>query len=271
MKQKIALAQCTSFYEEQKNLDKAEIYIKSAKNQGAELIVFPEYFMTYYPVKGKSHVKKAQSVTGAFATAMGQLAQYYGIWVVFGMNEAAENKAAQKSYNTILVMDDEGRIQGKYQKTHLFDAFHWKESKDTLPGKELFSPIESPVGIIGIGVCYDLRFPELARNAALHGAKVMLYPSAWVKGDGKFRQWKALLQARAIENGCFVLGCCHYSKEHYMGRSLAISPTGEILKEGKEQEELILCEIDLAEEEKIRTEVPVLKNRRADLYCSPAK
>ena len=119
---------------------------------------------------------------------------------------------------------------------------------------------------IGLGICYDLRFPELARYEALSGAQIMLYPAAWVKGEGKFMQWETLLRARAIENEMYVLGCCHYSKEHYMGRSTGFAPDGTRLYLGEEKEELLYAQIDKEQIQNIRTANPVFENRRKDLY-----
>lgn len=130
----------------------------------------------------------------------------------------------------------------------------------------MFTPIKTPAGVIGLGICYDLRFPELARYEALSGTQVMLYPAAWVKGKGKFMQWETLLRARAIENEMYVLGCCHYSKEHYMGRSTGFAPDGTRLYLGEEKEELLYAQIDKEQIQNIRTANPVFENRRKDLY-----
>lgn len=94
----------------------------------------------------------------------------------------------------------------------------------------------------------------------------MCYPSAWVRGEGKFMQWKALLKARAIENEMYVLGCCHYSREHYMGRSAGFGPDGRKLYEGGEEEELLIAEICPEETERVRRTNPVFDNCRIDLY-----
>lgn len=260
----IALAQTTSSINYKENLQKAESFIKKAKLQKAELLVFPEYFMTYYPDHKKSYQEKAQSIDGEFVTTMKQWAKRYQMWIVFGMNEISVDK--NKTWNTMIVLDKEGNLAGTYQKTHLFDAYQWKESEDTIPGDRLFEPLKTPVGMLGIGICYDLRFPEIARKAALCGAQVMLYPSAWVKGKGKYTQWKTLLRARAIENEMYVIGCCHYSEDHYMGRSLGFGPSGELLVQGKEKEELLFCEVSLDEIEKVRHANPVFQNRRTELY-----
>ena len=213
--------------------------------------------MTYYPDYTKSYQKKAQSMDGEFVTSMKNQARKYRMWIVFGMNEISVDE--NKTWNTMIVLDAEGNLAGTYQKTHLFDAYQWKESKDTIPGDKLFEPLKTPLGMLGIGTCYDLRFPEIARNAALCGAQVMLYPSAWVKGENKYMQWETLLRARAVENEMYVIGCCHYSKEHYMGRSLGFGPSGELLVEGKEKEELLFCDICLDKIEKSAMPIQYLK------------
>lgn len=259
---KIALAQTTSTENAEENLEKAERFVKEASRAGAVLTVFPEYFMNYYP--GKDYIGKAQPLTGPFGNEMKRLAKEHGMWIVFGMNQ--ESGWKERSYNTIVCLSDQGRIMETYQKVHLFDAFSWKESKDTVPGNKFMTPVRTPAGIMGIGTCYDLRFPEVARAAAFRGAQIMCYPSAWVRGEGKFMQWKALLKARAIENEMYVLGCCHYSREHYMGRSAGFGPDGRKLYEGGEEEALLIAEICPEETERVRRTNPVFNNCRIDLY-----
>ena len=261
---KLALAQTTSSSRWKDNVVKAEKYTKEAKRQGAKLILFPEYFMMYYPAKEADYRNGAQGLDGPFMRKMKIIAKKYEMWMIAGMNERSVDK--EKSYNTMVLLNDSGEIVGTYRKNHLFNAFSWQESTDTLEGEKMFMPVDSPVGMIGLGICYDLRFPEVARLAACDGAQIMFYPSAWVKGNMKYEQWEALLRARAIENEMYVFGCCHYSKEHYMGRSLGYDPSGQKVLEGQEKEQLLMCEIDLGNIQKVRRENPVFENRRTDLY-----
>ena len=219
---KIAVAQTTSSGNWRENIEKAKQYIKKATEEEAVMIIFPEYFMNYYPDAEHNYTKKAQSLHGEFVQAMKMLAKEFKMWIIFGMNEQTVDET--KNYNTMVILNDLGELVSDYKKTHLFNAYKWNESMNTLKGDCLFTPIKTPAGVIGLGICYDLRFPELARYEALSGAQVMLYPAAWVKGKGKFMQWETLLRARAIENEMYVLGCCHYSKEHYMGRSTGFAP-----------------------------------------------
>lgn len=262
MEFKVALAQTTSAQQPEENLKKAEEYLKKASQRGAFMIVFPEYFMNYYPEQ--NYVKKAQNLSGFFVMQMQKLAQKYKLWILFGMNQKA--LADEKSYNTIVCLSSQGKILGTYQKTHLFDAFSWKESQDTVPGDGFMTPVQTPAGRLGIGTCYDLRFPEVARDAALQGAQVICYPSAWVRGEGKYLQWKTLLRARAIENELYVLGCCHYSAGHYMGRSVGFGPDGKKLYEGGEGEELLIARICPEKVREVRRANPVFENLRKDLY-----
>lgn len=262
--EKIAIAQTRSSGNWRQNSEKAEHFMKKAKAEQAKMIIFPEYFMNYYPDADHKYIEKAQTLYGDFVTKMKDLAKEYRIWIIFGMNEMSVDET--KNYNTMAVIDEHGKLIAKYHKTHLFNAFNWQESKDTLEGDHFFDPVQTPAGKIGLGVCYDLRFPEVARYEALKGAQIMLYPSAWVKGENKFMQWETLLRARAIENEMYVLGCCHYSEQHYMGRSTGFGPDGRQLYQGEETEELLFAAIDLEQIKIIRKANPVFENRREDLY-----
>lgn len=262
--EKIAIAQTTSLGNWNKNLEKAEQFIKKAKEEQAKMIVFPEYFMNYYPDADHKYIEKAQTLKGDFVTQMKKLAKEYKMWVIFGMNEETVDET--KSYNTMAVIDEDGQLVADYHKTHLFNAYQWQESRDTLEGDHLFEPVKTSIGRIGLGICYDLRFPEVARYEALSGAQIMIYPSAWVKGENKFMQWETLLRARAIENEMYVIGCCHYSEKHYMGRSTGFGPDGKQLYQGEEREELLFAAIDLEQIKIVRKTNPVFENRREDLY-----
>ena len=130
---------------------------------------------------------------------------------------------------------------------------------------ELMQPVSTPFGMLGLAICYDLRFPEVARAAALEGAELMVFPSAWVAGPGKVEQWETLLAARAIENGMFVAGVSG-SDEGRIGNSRVYAPDGELLAAGGPGEELVTCAIDLADMARVRNATPSLEHRRVDCY-----
>lgn len=262
----LALAQCQSSPDYRKNLEKARYFAKEAQNAHAQLLVFPEYFMVPFELSAKEYLHAAQPMDGPFVKTMQKIAEEFQLWIVFTMNEKS-NTFAQKSYNTSIIVDNKGRILAKYQKTHLFDAFGTQESNRTIPGNHLFTPVDTPFGKLGLGMCYDLRFPELARAAALHDCDLLLYPSAWVKGPMKSTQWHTLLTARAIENSCFTAGCC-YCSEKYLGESQITDPFGTVIASGGCTEELVIGQIELEKIKKARDINPWRDHRRDELYTS---
>lgn len=261
----IALAQCGSLPNISANLTLAERYILEAKAAGALLVVFPEYFMFPCTDDIQAYINNAQTVDGFFTSHMRQLAARHKIWLLYGMNEKSDY-FNNKCYNTLVLLNNNGDICGTYRKTHLFDAFNWHESSHTLPGNALFLPIQTPFGKLGLGTCYDLRFPELARHAAGLGADILIYPSAWVQGDQKAVQWKMLLSARAIENTITVIGCSQYIQGTFIGQSYACDPFGRVLAEGREQQELLLVPVSSEASKAARRLIPSLANMRKDLY-----
>lgn len=258
----IALAQ-SRFPADGDVIEMVRAYAAQAAEQGASLVVFPEALMTRFEESLEDFVAQAQPLDGPFATAIASIAQEYGIWIVFTMNEINPEGLP---YNTAVIVDSEGVVQGVYRKVHLFDAQGHCESQRMSYGEALFKPIESPVGVLGLAICYDARFPEQARAAALAGAQVMVYPAAWVAGPNKVDQWVTLLSARAIENGMFVLGCGS-ADPNRIGVSCVVAPDGELVAVGPEAEEaLVVAEIDLDAINRVRNATPSLQHRRPELY-----
>lgn len=236
---------------------------QAAANAGAQLLVFPECLMTPFEKTPEDFTASAQPLEGPFAQAMRQMAREFGLWVVFTMNE--ENSKGGAPYNTAVVVDDQGRLVNRYRKTHLYIAHGLDESQKMSFGKELFPPVETPFCTLGLGICYDLRFPEMARVAALAGADLLVFPTAWVKGPHKLNHWRTLLAARAIENELFVAGCCR-PDSNYVGHSLVADPLGNIIAEAGEGSELLVVEIDRDKVVSARDAMPCLEHRRPTLY-----
>ena len=132
-----------------------------------------------------------------------------------------------------------------------------------------FTIANTEFGKIGIGICYDLRFPELARIMAEKGAEILIYPGAFNMTTGP-AHWELLFRTRALDNQTYCVGVAPALNEnasyHSYGHSIITNPWGEVIKQGDEKEELIICDIDLSEIKKIREELPLLKNKREDLY-----
>lgn len=240
-----------------------ERWASDAKRQGVDLLVFPESLMTRYELALGQFEAEAQPLDGPFASAVNDIARRAGLWMVYTVNE--KNPNTLKPFNTAVVVDDGGCVRGAYRKVHLFDAGPHRESDRMSAGDTIFRPIDTPFGKLGIGICYDLRFPELARRQAIEGAEILVYPAAWVDGAGKKRQWETLLAARAIENELFAVGVCR-ADDGYIGSSLVAAPDGTALVEGGDGEELCFCELDTDELKSLRENMPIFGHRRPDIY-----
>lgn len=262
----ISLAQVTVDVDKNKNLEKAEYCISKGAQNYSDLIVFPEMFMVYAPSTDVKHLKSvAESIDdGSFVSEMRNYAKKYNINVMFGMYETKENED-EKAYNTVVTINREGEIINRYRKTHLYDAFLHKESDRIVPGTDSYGIVEIEDVKIGLMICYELRFPEIARELTLSGADVILLPTAWIKGDMKDEHWSTLLKARAIENTIYVFGVNQIGNI-YNGLSMVYDPMGVRVASAGEEETLIQATIDKERTKRVRTGLPCLENRRPELY-----
>ena len=185
----------------------ADAWACRASDAGVDFLVFPESLMTPFELSDADFAEAAQAIDGPFCTAMDALAAKYGVWMAYTVNERSDAPASSdalsgvlRPYNTAVIVDSDGVKRSVYRKVHLFDTDSVRESDKVAPGSELVVPVQAPFGSIGVAICYDLRFPELARAAASAGCQVLVYASAWVDGPRKVDQWRTLLAARAIEN-----------------------------------------------------------------------
>lgn len=251
----------------EENLTKAEGAIAIAAQRGAKLVMFPEIYMAWMAAN-EMEAERARSLSqpldGSFVRGLAQAARTSGIWVVSGMLETAE-QTADKCYNTTVVINERGELVTYYRKTHLFDAFGYEESSTFARGDKLFTPLETPFGRMGLFVCYELRFPEVARYQAERGIDFFVMPSAWVNGSMKEVHWRHLVMARAIENTAYMITCDQVGNQ-YMGRSLLVDPMGVVLAEGPEGEGILYADVDLSRVKEVRGKVPSVSHRRAELY-----
>ena len=201
-----------------------------------------------------------------------------------GIHEPA-SPPGKRVKNTLIWIDEDGKIAHRYQKLHLFDVDLrpdgpvLKESDSVEPGAEIVCPLDTVVGRLGPMICFDLRFPEISLALKRQGAQVVVYPSAFTVPTGK-AHWEILLRARAIEGQCWVIAAAqcgrHNGKRVSYGDSIIVSPRGEVVgrlekvenvnEEGERMREpkLLVGDIDLAVVEKVRREMPLL--RRTDVY-----
>ncbi|MBR1829482.1 MAG: carbon-nitrogen hydrolase family protein [Atopobiaceae bacterium] len=259
----VALAQC-GFPADGDVLSQVDAWCEEASSQGADLVVFPENLMSPRPLSAQELHDIAEPLNGPFALAMAACADRHGVWVAYTQYESDDKGG--RPFNTAVLLDDSGTARGSYRKTHLYDAHGVLESERTGRGDALFAPIDTPFGKVGLSICYDLRFPEVARAAAIDGADLLILPAAWHDGQEKAAHWETLLKARAIENEVFVLAAGK-AGERYVGQSMVVDPLGRVLAraEAKDQE-LVTCTIDLSEVSAARDAMPLLAHRRPELY-----
>ena len=261
---KIALAQC-GYPADGGVLAQVELWTAAAAEQGVQLLVFPENLMCPRELSAEELRAVAESLDGPFVQGIAACAASHGLWIVFTMYE--RNPAGGQPFNIAVVVDDAGTLRGSYRKCHLYDAHGVHESDRMTAGDALGVTVQTPFCTLGLLICYDLRFPEAARAAALAGCDLLVYPAAWHDGFQKAEHWKTLLRARAIENEVFVAAPCH-AGEKFTGESLVVDPLGQVLAKGPSgaEEALVVCEIDLDEVAAARDAMPVFEHRMPELY-----
>jgi predicted amidohydrolase len=262
---KIAIAQITSSTDKQANLSTALRLVEDTKHNGAEIIAFPEFLMAFSPASQSAEelTRIAESVDGSFIAALSRAAKKHGIAIVAPIYEVSP--VQHRVFDTAVWIDAGGSVASVYRKLHLYDAFGFKESDKFHPGDAVAPLAQMGDARWGMMICYDLRFPEMARLLALAGANILVAPSGWVQGELKVEHWQTMIKARALENGCFVVAPNQVGNI-YTGHSLVVDPLGRTLSDLKESEELDVIELDLKLVDEVREKLPLLKNRRADIY-----
>ncbi|MHA6258868.1 carbon-nitrogen hydrolase family protein [Sporosarcina sp. CAU 1771] len=267
---KIAVVQLNTRDDKQENLRKTATFIEQAAESGAELVSLPEYFNFMGPESEKP--KNAEQIpSGETTTLLCGLAKKHGIYIHAG--SILEEYTAEKSYNTSLMIGPDGEVLETYRKIHLFDIgiegqATYKES-DTVQSGDTPVFVDLPVGKAGLSICYDLRFPELFRNYALNGAKVLFIPAAFTLYTGMLH-WEVLLRARAIENQCYVIAAGQFGTNQpgkaCYGNSMIIDPWGTVIARSPEGEGFVIADIDGTTVEKARESIPCLNHRRPKVY-----
>lgn len=253
MSKKIAAIQMQSGMNLKNNLEIAKALLAEAAKKDAILAVLPEMFPLLGT--GKSFISEKLAIKeeeghGLIQDFLSQQAEKLGIWIIGGTIPLT-SEYANKTYATCLVFNDKGKKVARYDKIHLFDVTvsateNYKESDSTISGDKIVL-IDSPLGRIGLSVCYDIRFPELYRSLFNQGAEIIVVPSAFTLLTGQ-QHWEILTRARAIENLCYVV-CPAQWGEHGGGRrtygnSLIIDPKGEIVARLSEGNGVIISEIN---------------------------
>jgi predicted amidohydrolase len=266
---RIAIAQITSSTEKKANLELALGIIQEAKTKGARMIAFPEFLMAFSPgtQSPEELTELAESIDGPFAVSLMESARTHDIHVLATIYE--RSSLSNRVYDTALWIENHGKIAAVYRKLHLYDALGFRESDKFAAGNELTPPFQTDLGQIGMMICYDLRFPELSRLLTLMGAQVLVAPSGWVEGDFKVEHWQTMVRARALENGCYVIAP-DQTANIYIGHSMVVDPFGRIVVDLGQSPGLETVDLDLAMVGEVREKLPLLKNRRSDIYGNAA-
>ncbi|KAL6980435.1 Deaminated glutathione amidase, chloroplastic/cytosolic [Sarracenia purpurea var. burkii] len=267
---RVAAAQMTSINDLAANFSTCSRLVKEAAAAGAKLLCFPESFSYVGSLDGDS-LKIAEPLDGPIMKGYCSLARESNIWLSLG---GFQEKGFDDGHlrNTHVIIDEAGNIRSTYSKIFLFDVdvpggTIYKESSFTEAGKDIVV-LDSPIGCMGLSVCYDLRFPELYQQLRFnHDAQVLLVPSAFTKVTGQ-AHWEILLRARAIETQCYVIAAAqagkHNDKRESYGDTLIIDPWGTVV--GRLPDRLstgiTVADIDFSLIDSVRAKMPIAKHRK---------
>jgi predicted amidohydrolase len=258
--------QMTSTGDRARNLATATRLLNEAADLGARLVGLPENFA--FMGRDEERIATAEPLEGPTLGAIREVARARRIWIVAG---SVAEKVSQpgKTANTSVLIADDGAIAAAYRKIHLFDVnipdgARYAESETVAPGdKVVLAP--TPLGRIGLTICYDLRFPELYRQLSGLGAEVVFIPAAFTLFTGK-DHWEVLIRARAIENLSYVVAPAqvgrHSANRLTFGNAMIVDPWGTVLARCPEGEGVCVARFDRARMERARQELPALKHRR---------
>jgi nitrilase len=269
---KVAAIQMTSSHIVADNLTAAGELLRQAKDLGSEIACLPENF-SFIGLRDADKLKVAEADgDGAVQSFLSDTARKLKMWILGGtivIRVGAEHRVA----NSSLLIDSEGKRVARYDKIHLFDVTipgrdeQYRESTHVAAGRE---PVvaDTPVGRLGMSVCYDMRFPELYRELESQGAEWLAMPAAFTVPTGR-AHWETLLRARAIENLCYVVAPAqsgtHTSGRETYGDSLIVDYWGQVLSRLAKGTGVITADIDLAKQAETRARFPALDNRQLGL------
>lgn len=268
----LALVQTDPRTDKAANLERAFALIDEAAAGGADWIALPETF--HLRARSAERLAQAEPIPGPLSEALAQAAARHGVWLFAGSYDERSGDP-EKTWNTSLVFDPEGRQVAAYRKIHLFDVVvdgevKARESARKLAGDDIVA-CDTPLGPVGLTICYDLRFPELYRALALRGAIATFVPSNFTVPTGR-DHWQPLLRARAIENGQYVIAAATIggggeSGFVAYGRSLVVDPWGTVIACAADEVGISYARIDAARVARVRRQIPSLEHLRPDVYA----
>ncbi|KAK6340477.1 Carbon-nitrogen hydrolase [Orbilia blumenaviensis] len=275
---KLALVQLATGADKAANLARAKVKVIEAARSGANIVVLPECFNSpygtnYFPQYAES---LSTPILSQSFTALSAIAKETATYLIGGSIPEVDT-TTNKLYNTSLVFSPTGDLLATHRKVHLFDIdipgkIRFKESEVLSPGDEI-TIFETKYGKIGLGICYDIRFPELAMTAARKGCFAMVYPGAFNMTTGPLH-WTLLARSRAVDNQIYVALCSPArdlnASYHAWGHSMVVDPNGEVMEELEASEGIVIAELRNERVEEVRTGIPVTTQRRFDVYKNVA-
>lgn len=272
---RVALIQLCTPADPRAGLDHAQPLVDQAATGGTELLILPETCNLMRPEPDRLAALARSEGEDILLAAMRASAARHGLWVLIG--SIIVKTEGGRLANRSLLIDPSGDIVARYDKIHLFDAAlaggETHRESDLYVAGERAVVAPTPWGGLGLSICYDLRFPELYRDLATAGAAMIAVPAAFTRRTGA-AHWEALLRARAIETGAFILaagqGGDHEGGAATWGHSMIVSPWGEVVAASQgEAPEIVTATIDLAHVTETRRMIPSLRHRRP--YSSPSQ
>lgn len=267
MKAKIACVQFDAeLMNKEKNLQAMEDWVEKAAKENADLVIFPELALTGYECEDGYFAMAEEFPNGVSLKRMAECAKKNNIYVIFGFVEKAIDQLEDGIYNSVALIGSNGEIKGKYRKVHLVEGVETKWFKR---GKE-YNVFDTPFGKLGMMICWDTAFPEVARSLALKGAEIIAVPSAWeAPCDG---DWDIVQSARSFDNVLYIAACNRVGTDTnltFFGKSKLVGPIGRTIVAAKDQEEMIVSELDLSVLPELRNGYYVLlKDRQPETYSA---
>lgn len=262
---KIALIQMATTASVEQNLENLSSWLEKAREAQVDVAVVPEEFLTLSLKREEKYLISEPLDAGPIQAQLSLLAKKYKLYLIAG-TVPIRSTQANKITASMLIYDPTGTRISKYDKIHLFDVSieggkeSYKESDHIVPGKTLVD-LKLPFAHLGLGICYDLRFPELFKMLALKGVNLFVLPSAFTIRTGE-KHWETLVRARAIENLSFFVACnnvgLRLNGEGTYGHSMIVGPWGEVLAKLTTEENMLVQEMDVSPLHTLRQNFPVL-------------
>ena len=279
-KTRIALIQMKMSSEQTNNMDTAIRKIKDAVRKKAKVICLPELFLSNYFCQQEKHsnFNLAEKIPGETTSILSELAKELKVIIIAPI---FEKKTSGIYHNSCVVINEKGKIIGKYRKMHIPDDPQYYEKFYFTPGDLGFKTFKTKYGKLGTLICWDQWFPEAARLTSLQGAEILFYPTAigWHPkekkkfGKSQLNSWISIQRSHALANGVYVAAVNRVGIEkqgskklEFWGNTIVFDPSGNIIANAKQREKTIICDIDFKKVENVRRHWPFFRDRRIDYY-----